>query len=102
MHVAHGRQPAADVEELADALLSAVTDGAANELAVLPRDPGAFRERGQQLVAKLTVAHEVVFPAEQVVIDAGDVRNCRIESRAQLRLRAGCHKTELVSDSLTH
>ncbi|OLT30270.1 hypothetical protein BJF79_39325 [Actinomadura sp. CNU-125] len=71
VHVALAGQSAADVDELPDAGVQQVPDGAAHELAVLagqqPRD-AVQGERGHGGVA---VGAVVVLAAERVVVDPG-------------------------------
>jgi hypothetical protein len=64
VHVLHRRQSAADVEELADALLGAIAHRPADERAVLPGDAAAERECGEELLRQLAVGGEIVRAAE--------------------------------------
>ena len=81
MHVALGGQPGAYVDELADALSGQVPHCAAQEPAVLPARGDPIRDEPHERFGCRPVGFEVVFPAEQVVIDPGHVRDPRAGER---------------------
>jgi hypothetical protein len=81
MHVVHGGQAAADIQELADALLGAVAYRPHHERALLAGAPRAGGDIRHDLLGKLPVSGEVILPAEHVVIDPGHVRDGRIKPR---------------------
>ena len=67
-----GRQPAAHVEELADARARHVGDGAGLELPGLDGQLGGVREDLENLLGLFPVGGEVVLAAEQDIVDSGD------------------------------
>jgi hypothetical protein len=75
-----GRQPAADIDELIDALLGDPGNRAPKEPLVLLHDVANVRDKAAQPVSQLTVGCEVVPSAEQKVVDPGGVGHGRIES----------------------
>ena len=70
--VRRGRQPAADIEELADPLLRGIGDGAGLELAGLDHQLRRLRVDLQNVPRLLAVGLEVVLAAEQEIVDPGD------------------------------
>ncbi len=81
MHVGLGRKAAAEVEELPDtALDDEVTHHPAEKRPVIAcyrRDIGNGLD---QPPGRLTVGGEIVFAAEQVIVDPGDVRRGRVNA----------------------
>ena len=67
-----GRQPAADVQELPDALLGGVGDGAGLELPGLDGQLGGVRVDLQNPIGLFPVRLEVVLAAQQEVVNPGD------------------------------
>src|SRR5258708_12300675 len=64
-------------------MLGAVADGPPGEGAVLPCDPAGLGEGSEKLATELPVNREVVLAAEHVVVDAGHVRDARIEPQVR-------------------
>jgi hypothetical protein len=85
VHVAGGRQPRPNVEELPHSRFPGqVLHSPAEERAVLPRgDPQAGRFL-EHLLRKGTVRGETALPAEQVIVNPGRVRPRRIKARTCL------------------
>jgi hypothetical protein len=81
VHVAHGGDARAEVEELGDALGPAVPHGAAQEVAVLPRGGLGVGHHLEVSVGEGPVGLEVARAAEQVVVDPRRVRLLRIHRR---------------------
>jgi hypothetical protein len=79
VRVQDGGQARAHVDELGDALPGHVGDGPPQELPVLLGDLGREGIDLQQPLGQVAIGREVVFPAEPVVVDAGDVRLGGIE-----------------------
>jgi hypothetical protein len=73
------RQPAAQVDELADPLLGGPDHGAGEELAVLDRYDRDQRNEGEQALRELAVGGEVVLAAEYEVVDPRDARGIRVK-----------------------
>jgi hypothetical protein len=71
VRVQRGRQADADVDELPDAAGCHVTDGAPEELPVLPGHLRGDRVDRQHLLREFAVGGEVVLPAEQIIIVSG-------------------------------
>ena len=72
-------QSAADIEELADSQVGDVGDGAGLEPACLHRQVRGVREDLQHPRRLSPVGGEIVFTAEQEVIDPGDAGRGRVE-----------------------
>jgi hypothetical protein len=84
VHVAHGGQPGADIEELPDPLLAGqVADGPPEEEPVLPHGAphDVLAEHVEGPAHRITVGGEVVLPAEHVVVHPRDVRYLRFKRR---------------------
>ena len=78
MDTGGGRIPRADGDELPDARFPGKKpDGTAQELPARPgRGPGIWHH-GEQGISELPVPRVVVLAAEQVIMDAGDIRHAR-------------------------
>ena len=75
VHVLRGRQARADVQQLPHAgLADQVADHAAEDVTLGPHAHLDGGQRRDHLVADGPVGGEVVLAAQQVVVDAGDVR----------------------------
>jgi len=74
MGVLRRGQAGTEVEELVDALARHVPDGAAKRLAVHHRAPAAIGERRYRLLGDRTVPGEVIFPAQDRVVDPRGAR----------------------------
>ena len=99
VHVAGAGQAGADVQELPDPGLGGqVPHGPVEERPVLPGG-GAHRGPGaQHLAGRLPVGREVVFPAQEVVVDPGGMRPGHVDSRRRRdRLAGWCGRPGIVS-----
>ena len=80
VRVRGGGQPAAEVDELADASARDVGDGAALELPAFAGQFRGAREDPEKLLRLFPVGGKIVFAAEQVVVYPGNARlRCRDE-----------------------
>ena len=79
MRVRLRRHTAAQVNELADPLIGHPRHGAGEEPPVLNRDDRDQRGDGDLAIRHLTIGREIVFPAEKIVVNAGDGGSMRIE-----------------------
>ena len=70
--VGRGGQPAAHVEELPDTCVRHVGDGAGLELPGLDGQLGGLRVHLENVLGLVPVGGEVVFAAQQGVVDSGD------------------------------
>jgi hypothetical protein len=77
--VHRGRQASADIDELAHTAGRHIADGTPEELPVLPGHPRRQRLDLQHLAGKFAVYREVIFTAQPVVSDSGDVRPDRVQ-----------------------
>jgi hypothetical protein len=80
VHVALGRQAAADVDELPDACVDQEPHRAGKELAHLTCADPELRGELESLLGRLAVDREVVLAAQVVVVHAGDVRGGGVEA----------------------
>ena len=75
VHVRLGRQPAAEVEKLPDTALGGeVTHHPAEKRPIVTRYRGDVWNRLDKLPGRLAIGSEIVFAAEQVIVDPGDIR----------------------------
>ena len=81
MHVRAARQPAADIEELADPGIAQESHRAHHELAITAHGVQDLRHHPQHLLGRCPVGAEVVFAAQPVVIHPGRVSNIRADAR---------------------
>ena len=83
MDRAGGRKPRADVDELADARFPGEKpDSTAQELPARPgRGPGIWHH-GEQANQRTAGPRVIVLAAEQVIMDAGDIRHALTRYRS--------------------
>jgi hypothetical protein len=75
VHVLHGGQAGADVEQLGNAFVADhVPDDAGQHVALRPHTALGHRQQGDHPVRQRPVGREVVSPAEQIVVNARVVR----------------------------
>ena len=81
VHVGLGRKAAAEVEKLPDSALGGeIPDHPAEKRPVVARYCPDVRNRVQELPGRIPVGAEIVFPAEQVIINPGDIRRAGINA----------------------
>jgi hypothetical protein len=76
VHVVLRREPSADIDYLPDTRLSyQVADHAFQEVTI---SPGGFNDAGnefQELICRVPVDLVIVFTAEKIIVDPGDIRD---------------------------